>query len=122
MTIAILENNNGIYFSIGLIANIIFFITIILGLRYAIQVKDIDTYSINVLGLNILANFLILIYGLGTRQHIASVLGLMFMLYYIALLFMKIVLRRDLTFRESVDKYYRENIKPIIDRIRGRQN
>ena len=99
-------NINNKFEIIGLLANLIFIIAIIVSLKHIISIKDVDSYSVLSIDLKIFANILTIIYGYGVNQNIPIIFGFIFALYYTLLLFMKIVLQRNKSFNESVYSYY----------------
>lgn len=109
-----LEDNN--FVAIGLIANIIFIITIFLGLNYVIKIKSIDSYSTTVLILNIIGKILIAVYGYGMGSYIITISGILFTFYYSILLIMKLFFKRELTLEENIKLLYDRYIRRYIAR------
>ncbi len=81
------------YEYIGLIANIMMVVSIIFSLQHLIKKKTLASYPVHVLVINFIANCMWIYYGCGIGATMTAIMGVMFGLYYVFLLFAKIYLK-----------------------------
>ncbi len=90
--ILIQEYKDGdIFFFIGLVANILLFISLTLTLYHVIKLNSTFGYPLNIIIIKIVTAFLWIIYGLGRGSEMIILRSVILLFYFFFFIYMKVI-------------------------------